>query len=320
MSSSIRNRLGLSPLGYGSWEAGGGTTWGPNTSHEEVVAAVHRSVALGMNWVDTAEVYGGGGGAERVVGEALRDLPQVGICTKVAPEPDDERYTEHGLRQALELSLERLGRDRVDLYLLHWPAQRLPLEVTWKAMARLRDEGLVRAIGLSNYPVEDVARCADLAAVDYVQIQASLLHREELDAHGPLCAERNIGLLAYGPLAYGLLTGAVDEETVFDDWRGGEVMAHDFFCAENHPRFFAPRARRRHLSVVRALGPLAEQAGCTIAQLALAWLLRQPGVVAAAVGTRNPRHAETNAAAARLRLDDRTLAAIGSLEVGTAHG
>lgn len=310
---SNRNPLDLSSLGYGSWEAGGGTTWGPNTSHDEVITAVRRSVDLGMNWVDTAEVYGGGGGAETVVGEALADLREVLVCTKVAPEPDDQRYTESGLRQSLKQSLKRLGRNHIDLYLLHWPAEQLPVEVTWEAMSRLRDEGLVRAIGLSNYPVEDIARCADLSPVDYVQVQASLLYRDELDGFGPLCQERGIGLLAYGPLAYGLLTGAVDEETVFDDWRGGTVMAHDFFCAENHPRFFAAEARRAHLAVVRGLAPLADEAGCSVAQLALAWLLRRPEVVAAAVGTRNPRHAEANAAAAGLRLEEGVLSAVTAL-------
>ncbi|MFF9018224.1 aldo/keto reductase [Streptomyces sp. NPDC014870] len=313
---STRNPLGLSSLGYGSWEAGGGTTWGPNASHDEVIGAVRRSVALGMNWVDTAEVYGGGGGAETVVGEALQGLGDVRVCTKVAPEPDDQRFTESGLRQALEESLKRLGRDHVDLYLLHWPAQELPLEVTWEAMARLREEGLVGAIGLSNYPVEDVARCARLAPVDYVQVQASLLYRDELDAFGPLCLDRGIGLLAYGPLAYGLLTGAIGEDTQFDDWRGGVVMAHDFFCAENHPRFFAAEARRAHLAVVRRLTPLAERAGCSVAQLALAWLLARPEVVAAAVGTRNPVHAEANAAAAGLTLDDALLAAVSARPEG----
>ncbi|MCP9213338.1 aldo/keto reductase [Streptomyces sp. NEAU-Y11] len=310
---STRNPLDLSSLGYGSWEAGGGTTWGPNASHDEVISAVRRSIDLGMNWVDTAEVYGGGGGAETVVGEALQGLGGVRVCTKVAPEPDDERYTESGLRQALEQSLKRLGRDRIDLYLLHWPALELPLEVTWEAMSRLREEGLVGAIGLSNYPLEAVARCADLAPVDYVQVQASLLYRDELDAFGPLCLNRNIGLLAYGPLAYGLLTGAIDEDTQFADWRGGEVMAHDFFCAENHPRFFAPKARRAHLPVVRRLAPLAEQAGCSVAQLALAWLLARPEVVAAAVGTRNPVHAEANAAAAGMTLDEDLLLAVSAL-------
>ncbi|MDX3075922.1 aldo/keto reductase [Streptomyces sp. MI02-7b] len=313
---STRNPLDLSSLGYGSWEAGGGTTWGPNTSHADVISAVRRSVGLGMNWVDTAEVYGGGGGAESVVGEALQGLHDVRVCTKVAPEPDDQRYTESGLRHALEQSLKRLGRDHIDLYLLHWPAQELPLEVTWNAMARLREEGLVSAIGLSNYPVEDVARCTDLAPVDYVQVQASVLYRDEIDAFGPLCLDRGIGLLAYGPLAYGLLTGTIDEETQFDDWRGGVVMAHDFFCAENYPRFFAPEARRAHLAIVHGLTPLAKQAGYSVAQLALSWLLARPEVVAAAVGTRNPVHAEANAAAVGLKIDNELLSAVSTLLEG----
>jgi methylglyoxal reductase len=308
-----RNPLGLSSLGYGSWEAGGGTTWGPNNSRDEVINTIRQSVTSGMNWVDTAEVYGGGGGSETMVGKALKGLDDVRVCTKVAPESDDQRYTESGLRQALAESLKRLGRDYVDLYLLHWPAEHVPVEMTWQAMARLRDEGLVRTIGLSNYPASEIAKCDDLTPVDYVQVQASLLYRDELNAFAFPCRQRGIGLLAYGPLAYGLLTGAIDEETVFDDWRGGTVMAHDFFCAQNYPRFFTSEARRAHMNVVRGLVPLAEGADCSIAQLALAWLLSRPGIVAAAVGTRNPQHAERNVATVGLQVDGGLLSAVTSL-------
>jgi methylglyoxal reductase len=302
--------VGISPIGYGAWEAGGGSTWGPNTSRDDVLEVIRRSVAVGMTWIDTAEVYGGGGGSEEIVGEAIAGLQDVSVCTKVAPVPDDQKFTQSGLRQALEGSMERLRRDRIEIYLLHWPAEHVPVEQTWEAMARIREEGLARSIGLSNYSVAAVRTCARVAPIDYVQIQGSLLYENELVAFRPLCRQLRIKLLAYGPLAFGLLSDTIDENTVFDDWRNGTSVAHDAFGAENYSRFFTSSARRKKLTLVRRLSPIADSVGCTLPQLALGWLLSRPGVVAAAVGTRNRAHAAENAAAAELKLSKDVLLSI----------
>ncbi|MGV9423971.1 aldo/keto reductase [Streptomyces sp. NPDC003656] len=307
MAHGTRNPAGLSAIGFGAWEAGGGGTWGPNESTDRVVAAVHAAFDAGVNWIDTAEVYGGGGGSERVVGEALAGRPGVRVCTKVAPEQEDH-YSDKGMRGALEASLTRLGRDRADVYLLHWPADSVPVRGPWETLVRLKAEGLVGAIGLSNFPLAEVEECAATGELDYLQIQASLLHREELAEFGPLCVRHGVGVMTYGPLAYGLLTDGLDPDAEFDDWRGGVVGADDFFCVENHARFFAPPARARHRRTVSALRPVAERyAGTSLARMALTWLLAQEAVTCAVVGTRNPAHAVDNAAAAHGSLAPDTL-------------
>ncbi|MEU3523164.1 aldo/keto reductase [Streptomyces sp. NPDC038707] len=302
MIPEARNPAGLSAIGFGAWEAGGGGTWGPNESSDRVIESVHAAFDTGVNWIDTAEVYGGGGGSERIVGEALAGRPGIKVCTKVAPEQEDH-FSDKGMRAALEASLTRLGRDRVDVYLLHWPADTVPVRQPWRTLTALKEEGLVGAIGLSNFPLADVEACAATGGLDYLQIQASVLYRTELAEFGPLCARYGTGLMAYGPLAYGLLTGALGPDTEFTDWRGGEVGSDDFFCVENYARFFGPDAFPRHLRAVDALrSATGPEDGVSLARKALMWLLAQPEVTCAVVGTRNPSHAVDNALAA-----DRTL-------------
>ncbi|MEV3951081.1 aldo/keto reductase [Streptomyces halstedii] len=302
MTRTERNPAGLSPLGFGAWEAGGGGTWGPNSSSEEVIQAIHTAFDSGVNWIDTAEVYGGGGGSERMVGEAVAGRPGIKVCTKVAPEQEDH-YSDKGMRDALEASLTRLGRDRVDVYLLHWPAETIPVRQPWQTLVDLKAEGLVGAIGLSNFPASDVEACAATGELDYLQIQASMLHRAELTEFGPLCERHDVGLMAYGSLAYGLLTGKLDPTVELTDWRGGQVGSDDFFCVENYERFFAPDVRPRHDDAVAGLRAFAETTDHgSLPQLALAWLLAHSVVTTALVGTRNTRHAADNATAARRSL------------------
>ncbi|MFI5615946.1 aldo/keto reductase [Streptomyces sp. NPDC051567] len=319
MIRETNNPESLSAIGYGAWEAGGGGTWGPNPSDDQVVRSIHAAFDAGVNWIDTAEVYGGGGGSERMVGEAVAGRPEVKVCTKVAPE-QEEHFTDKGMRAALEESLTRLGRDRVDVYLLHWPSESLPVDRPWKTLVDLKAEGLVGAIGLSNFPAADVEQCAATGELDYLQIQASLLHRTELAEFGPLCRRYGVGLMAYGPLAYGLLTGAMDPRQELTDWRGGVVGADDFFCVENYARFFEPTARARHERTVEALRPLAAASGqgLSLPGMALAWLLAQSGVTSAIAGTRNPVHAAANAASAHHTLTEDELARISAL-LDTVH-
>jgi len=311
------NPAQLSSVGFGAWEAGGGTTWGPNSSTADVVEAMAAAFDAGVNWVDTAEVYGGGGGSEEVTGMALARHRDVKVCTKVAPE-DESHFTERGMRAALQESLRRLGRDAVDVYLLHWPSETVGTLEAWEALRKLKAEGLVGAIGLSNFPASDVVLCAETHDLDYVQIQASLLYQDELVEFAPLCEKFGVGLMAYGALGFGMLSGTIAANTQLADWRGGEVMADDFFCAENYPRWFDEQARARHLGVLARLREAVEGgSGFSLPQLALHWLVEQSAVTAALVGTRNVRHARDNAAVMHRAIDAAQLRRISDVVLST---
>jgi len=290
----------LSVVGFGAWEAGG-EAYGPNASEERVIAAIHAGIDAGINWIDTAEVYGRGT-SERIVGRAIESRrDDVLIATKVAPRPTGTGFRASDVRRACEGSLQRLGIERIDLYQLHWQDDGVPLDETWGAMAALADEGLVRWIGLSNYGREEIERCEAIRHVDSLQPQFSLLHLK----HRELirwCATNGTGVVAYGPLAYGLLTGAITADTTFGpgDWRGTGGASY-------YERFFAPGKLERSLAVVEAIRPVADRLGVTVAQLALAWTFHQPGVTSAIAGSRNPEHVRQNAAAGDIELDPKTL-------------
>lgn len=298
----------LSVIGFGAWEAGG-THWGPNPSEEVVIQAMRTAIDAGITWIDTAEVYGDGV-SEVLVGRAVtgrRD--DVQIATKVAPAPEGTGFAPAEVRKACEASLARLEVDHIDLYQLHWPdEQGVPIEETWSAMADLLDAGLVGAIGVSNFDQELIERCEALRHVDSLQPEFSMLNLE----HRELirwCGERGIGVVSYGPLAFGVLTGAVSAETVFGegDWRGGA-----WWEAEE----FGPEELARRLEMVDALRPIADRIGCTLAQLALAWNWHQPGVTSAIAGSRNAAHVRANAAAGDIVLDEATLEELDALLAG----
>ena len=279
----------ISVIGYGAWEAGG-MAWGPNPPDEETVAAMRAAFDAGVNWVDTAEVYGGGR-SEELVAKALTGRDDVMVFTKVAPKRAGSGFDAAGVRAGAEASLRRLTRDVIDLYQLHWPDHSVAVEETWEAMGALVDDGLVRWIGVSNFSTDLLDRCERLRHVDSLQNHFSLLHQDGRDDLFPHCREAGTGVLAYGPLAFGLLTGAFDEAKTFsdDDWRGG---GHGM---SNYERMFAPAPFRRNLAVVEALRPVADAKGVTVAQLALAWVVAQGGVTAAIAGSRSPAHTRENA-------------------------
>lgn len=293
----------LSVVGFGAWEAGG-DAWGPNPSEDRVIEAIRASVDAGIGWIDTAEVYGDGT-SEALVGAAVAGRDEVLIATKVAPRPDGTGFRAEEVRRACAASLERLGRERIDLYQLHWEDDAVPVDETWGAMAALVDEGLVEHIGVSNFGRDLIERCERIRHVDSLQPHFSLLHLK----HRELirwCGDQGIGVVCFGPLGFGLLTGAIGPDTRFDreDWRsgrGGDSYYRDLF---------APGKLERSLAVVDALRPIAERLGITMAQLALAWVVHQPGVTAAIAGSRNPDHVLQNAAAGDVELDEGTLAEI----------
>jgi aryl-alcohol dehydrogenase-like predicted oxidoreductase len=294
----------LSVVGFGAWEAGSGEEWGNARPDQHAIDAMRAAVDAGMNWIDTAEVYGDGH-SEEVVGRALTDLAgDVKVATKLAPRPEGTGFRPEEVEQGIRNSLKRLGLDSVDLYQLHWPDETgVPIEDTWGAMTELVDQGLVRAVGVSNFDQELIERCEAIRHVDSLQAQLSMLHLDEADLIR-WCGEHGTGVVTYAPLGYGLLTGAITRDTTFDptDFRGG----HEEW--EEWQRTFAPGKIDHSLALVEALRGVAERLGVSVAQAALAWNVSQPGVTAAIAGSRDAEHARSNAEAGDVELDAETLA------------
>lgn len=294
----------ISVVGFGAWEAGG-DTWGPNQSEDVVIEAMRAAFDAGMTWIDTAEVYGKGR-SEEIVGRALAGRPrdQFQVFTKVGSKPEGSGYRPAEIKQAIRGSLGRLGLDHVDLYQIHWPVADMSIEETWGSMVELVDEGLTRHIGVSNFDRELIQRCLAVGNVGSVQNQFSLFRQEDRDDLLPWLDEAGIGFLAYSPLAFGMLTGAITMETEFDpsDFRSGKR-----FQGEAYRNLFAPEVREQRLRRVERLRAVAERLEVPVATLALRWVVEQHGVTAAIAGSRNPNHVRSNASAGDLRLDDRTL-------------
>lgn len=311
----VRRRLGrhgpeLSAIGFGAWEAGKGADWGEPPPDEQILDAIRTTLDAGIDWIDTAEVYGDGT-SEELVGRAVagrRD--EVLLATKVAPEPEGTGFRPEQVAAACRGSLRRLGVEHLDLYQLHWRDEGVPVEETWGAMGALVDQGLVRWIGVSNFDRELIERCLAIRHVDSLQQEFSMLVREHADLIA-WCGEQGVGVVSYGPLAYGLLTSAIGMDTTFapGDFRSGD----DPQDTATYDELFAPAPRRRALDVVEAMRPIAERFGCTVAQLALAWNVHQPGVTSAIAGSRDPAHVRANAAAGDIELDDATLGELDAL-------
>ncbi len=317
-------RMAISRVGIGAWAFGGPgwvDTWGAQDDADSI-AAIRRAVEGGVNWIDTAPIYGLGH-AEEVVGRALRSLPEADrpyVFTKAGVVWDPQRPDDkpalvgrpNSLRAELEASLRRLGLERIDLYQVHAPpTDGTPIEEYWQTFCDLRSEGKVRAIGLSNHSVEQLDAAEAVGHVDAVQPKFNLIHRTAVDVLSWAAAHRT-GAIVYSPLASGLLTGAFSAERAAnlppDDWRRG------------HPDFTEP-ALSRNLELVRALGPVARRHGVSVPAVAIAWTLAFPGVSGAIVGLRRADQANAWLAAASLRLDESDLddiaEAIDRIGVGT---
>ena len=295
----------ISAIGFGAWEAGKSEEWGEPPPDEQIVAAIDAVFETGIGWIDTAEVYGLGTSEEFVGQVTAGRRDEIQLFTKVAPGPRGSGFRPEEVGAACRRSLERLRTDHIDLYQLHWPDGSVPVEDTWGAMAALVDEGLVRHIGVSNFDRGEIERCLAIRHVDSLQQEFSMFVLDDRELIR-WCGDQGIGVLAYGPLAYGLLAGAISMETTFaaGDFRGN---------GETWEVLFAPEARRRWLGIVDELGAIAERFGVTVAQLSLAWTFHQDGVTGAIAGSRNPDHVRTNAAAGDIALDEATRAEIESL-------
>jgi aryl-alcohol dehydrogenase-like predicted oxidoreductase len=293
--------LEVSRICLGTWQFGG--DWG-EIDHGEAIATVTRARELGIDFFDTAQAYGFGA-SEQLLARALEGVPreQVVIATKGGLRKEGDELLRDSsppwLREGLEASLRNLGTDYVDLYQVHWPDPQVPFAETAAALEQFVQEGKVRYVGASNYEALQIAEFGVTRRLDTLQPPYHMLRREIEATTLPYCREHDIGVLIYGPLAHGLLSGGFtrDSQLSGGDWRAGSEL----FSGENF---------ERNLEIVDRLRELADELGVTVAQLAIAWTLTNPAVHVAIVGARRPAHIEGAAPAADLELDRDTLARI----------
>jgi aryl-alcohol dehydrogenase-like predicted oxidoreductase len=303
--------LNITPVGYGAWAIGGSGwqfAWG-SQDDDDSIAAIHRALELGVNWIDTAAVYGLGH-SEEVVARALKSWsgPRPYVFTKCGLRSDaggsvQKILSADSIRREAEDSLRRLSIDVIDLYQIHWPPDpdSPVLEEGWSTLANLKREGKVRWIGVSNFNVSQLKRARKIAPVTSLQPPYSLVHREIEEDILPYCLREGIGVIVYSPMASGLLTGAMTRERAAklpkDDWRKG------------HPDFTEPNLSR-NLALVDRLGEIAKRHNRSIGEVAVAWTLRNPAVTGAIVGARNARQADGVMRAGDLRLSDKEVSEI----------
>ena len=300
--------LEITRVGFGAWAIGGGGWefgWGPQQD-DESLAAIHRAIEGGVNWIDTAAAYGFGR-SEEVVGRALRDLnPRPYVFTKSSVLDDGTRHIKHVLKRdsilrEAEASLDRLGVEAIDLYQVHWPIPDEDIEEGWAAMAELKERGLVRHIGVSNFSPGQLQRIQAIAPAETIQPQYSLIERDAAATVLPFAERAGIGVIVYSPMGSGLLTGGITRERLAampdDDWR------------KTDPRFSEPQLTR-HLAVAATLRAIAGRHDTTPGAVAVAWTLRNPAVNGAIVGFRRPDQVDPILPAANLELTSEDLAEI----------
>jgi aryl-alcohol dehydrogenase-like predicted oxidoreductase len=299
-----KSRLSFTTIGIGTWAIGGGEWrfgWGPQDEAEAIAAIVH-GVEQGINWIDTAPVYGDGR-SEELVGKALRELgserrPYVATkCGRII-QPDGSvtgRLTADSIRAECEASLRRLGVDAIDLYQIHWPDPENDIEAAWETMVQLKSEGKLREIGVSNFSVPQLERLQAIHPVASLQPPYSMLARGIEDETLPFCGQTGIGIVAYSPMCKGLLTGA------FSKQRAAALPETDHRSRD--PKFQEPLLTV-NLQLVERLQPIAERHGHSLAELAIAWCLRRPEVTSAIVGARRPAQIDSTVGAANWQLSD----------------
>ena len=307
-----RSDLMITPIGFGAWAVGGPWQFGwGEQSDGDSIAAIHRALELGVNWIDTAAVYGLGH-SEEVVAKALRDWtgkrPYVFTkCGMVWEEKGGVGYSlrAESIRRECEASLRRLEVDAIDLYQIHWPVDNLAETAEgWTTMAELQKEGKVRWIGVSNFSVQELQKAKGIAPVTSLQPPYSLVRRDAEKDLLPFCEHENIGVIVYSPMASGLLTGAMTHERIAKlpagDWRRG------------NPDFQEPKLSQ-NLTLVDRLRAIGARHGKSPGEVAIAWTLRNPAVTGAIVGARNAKQVDGIIGGATFRL---TRQEITELEAG----
>jgi aryl-alcohol dehydrogenase-like predicted oxidoreductase len=315
--------MDITRVGFGAWAAGGGGwafAWG-DQDDDDSVRAIRRAVESGVNWVDTAAVYGLGH-SEEIVARALKDLPEADrpyVFTKCGLRWDDEHPNEparrvgapSSLRQELDASLRRLGVEHIDLYQVHWPAEDgTPIEEYWGELVKMRDEGKIRAAGLSNHAVEQLTSAEAVGHVDSLQPPFSAVKRSSA-REVAWCAGNSTGVIVYSPMQAGLLSGSFTEERAAalgpGDWRS------------RNPEFRQPQLGR-NLALAGALRSVANRLGTTVPAVAVAWVLAWPGITGAIVGGRSPGQVDGWLPAATLELSGADLDEIAEAIRATGAG
>ena len=300
--------LDLTVIGLGTWAQGGAGwkfSWGPQDDTQSV-AAIHKAIDSGINWIDTAAVYGLGH-AEEIVGKALKGMADRPIiATKCARNWDSQGnivkiQTRESIKEEAENSLRRLQVDIIDLYQIHWPEPEEQIEEGWETMTELVKEGKVRYIGVSNYTVEQLKQISSIQKPVSLQPPYNMIATGFEDDLRAYCEVNNIGVVCYSPMYKGLLTGKVTRERITglpsDDHR------------RNDPNFNEPKLSQ-NLNLVEQLKPIAKDLGITVAQLSIAWVLRWSGVTSAIVGARNPDQLNETIQAGRIELAEDVIAEI----------
>jgi aryl-alcohol dehydrogenase-like predicted oxidoreductase len=300
--------LQITRVGFGAWAIGGGGWefgWGPQDD-EQSIASIHHALEQGINWIDTAAAYGFGR-SEQIVGRALQGLAERPyVFTKCSLLEGPDRKVAHSLKRDSILreatdSLRRLGVDAIDLYQIHWPIPVEDIEEGWAALAELKEQGLVKHIGVSNFDVEQLRRIQQIAPVETLQPQYSLIEREVEHEILPFAEPQRIGVIVYSPMGSGMLSGSMSRERIErladDDWR------------KRDERFREPELSG-NLALVARLATVAERHETTPGAVAVAWTLRNPAVDGAIVGFRRPDQVDPILAAASLELTDGDLAEI----------
>jgi aryl-alcohol dehydrogenase-like predicted oxidoreductase len=306
----------ITVVGFGAWAAGGGGWafgWGPQDD-DESIASMRRALDRGVNWIDTAGVYGLGH-SEEVVGRLLKELPASDrplVFTKCGLQWDPHERTKtptrslrpEGIRDECEDSLRRLGVERIDLFQFHWPDETgVPIEDSWGAMSRLVESGKVRLAGLSNFTPTLLDRCEAIRHVDSLQSPYSLIRRGIADREIPWSLAHGAGVICYSPMQAGILTDSFSTDRVArfaeDDWR------------RKSPEFLQPKLSA-NIALRDALRPIATRHGTTVSAIAVAWTMATPGVTGAIVGARSPQQVDGWIEAAQVRLTNDDLAEISA--------
>jgi aryl-alcohol dehydrogenase-like predicted oxidoreductase len=319
-----RTDMKITRVGFGAWAIGGGGwafAWG-DQDDDDSLAAMRYAVSRGVNWIDTAAVYGLGH-SEELVGRLLRDLPAgdrpyvFTKCGLIWNEQDRKEVAKRvgkpaSIRGEIERSLKRLGVDRIDLYQMHWPAEDgTPIEEYWQVLLDLKREGKARAVGLSNHKIDQLERAAAIGHVDTLQPPFSPIRRDVAAAELPWCADHQTGVIVSSPMQSGLLTGA------FDEARAAALPAGDW--RSRSPEFQPPKLQN-NLALAEAMRPIAERHDTTVGAVAVAWTLGVRGVTAAIVGARSPQQVDGWIAAGRLTLSADERAAIAAAIERTGAG